>query len=193
MADRISSIASSPILKVDRLGFYRMLQPGDAVFCQGNYAVSKAIERATGSCLSHILMAWLPGDFAEQWLTAESTADKGVHVGLLTDYVDRYDGDLVIARLQGVTPSTVRVMLNNFFGVLECAYNAVEEVETVAHRLARWFPVAQPRRELYCSQLWKYMRAGTLMPCGAGADGVNYTPEDAWRDAKMLPIAALCK
>jgi hypothetical protein len=29
---------------------------------------------------------------------AEATIDRGVHVGILADYVDNYDGDVVLAR-----------------------------------------------------------------------------------------------
>jgi hypothetical protein len=192
MAEQIASIASSAVRKVDKRGFYAALRFGDAVMCQGNYKISKAIERETNSCLSHILVAQLPPR-ASCWLTAESTEDKGVHVGLMSDYVDKYDGDLVIVRRAGLTEDDRYAMMNAFYGVLECAYNTTEELTTVLHRLTHVLPIAQPKKEFYCTQLWKHMCAATSVPCGAGADGVNYTPEDAWRDPLMEPIAALCK
>jgi hypothetical protein len=192
MAAHIQSIASSSIPKVTKQGFYAALRFGDAVMCQGNYGISKLIERQTGSCLSHILMAWLPAR-SSQWLTAESTQDKGVHVGLMSDYVDKYNGDIAIVRRAGLNDADHYAMLNRFYSVLECAYNSSEEVTTVLHKLMRVIPIAQPKRQLYCSQLWKFMCEETTTACGVGADGVNYTPEDAWLDGAMQPVAAYCK
>lgn len=192
MAQHIQTIASSSIPKGSKADFYAAIQFGDIIFCQGNYDISKAIQVATRSCLSHVLVSWLPPN-ADCWLTAESTADKGVHVGLISDYVDKYNGDIVICRATGLTDVDHYKMMNQFYSVLECAYNATEEVSTLMHKLTMVLPIVQPKKEYYCSQLVKFMRQPTVAPCGVGIDGVNYTPEDAWLDSAIYPVLAYCK
>lgn len=192
MALHIASLKDSDIPKVDKAGFYAALQFGDFIFCSGRYEISKAIEDETSSCLSHVLMSWLPS-FANVWLTAEATLDKGVHVGLISDYVDKYKGDICIARCVDLSNEDKYAMLNAFYSVLEEGYNTVEEATTLGHKLCSVIPIVQPKKELYCSQLVKYLRSVTSLPCGAGLDRVNYTPEDAWLDVKIDAVAAYIK
>lgn len=77
MAQHIESVKSSGIEQVTKTEFYAALRGGDLIFCSGSYAISRGIEAVTGSPFSHVLMAWLPYR-ANEWLTLESTAHKGV-------------------------------------------------------------------------------------------------------------------
>jgi hypothetical protein len=97
MAAHIWSVAESGITTVTKGELYQQIRPGDLLFCSGREAISRAIEDATTSPWSHVLMVWMAGPWCEQWLTLEATFSKGVHVGVLADYVDCYDGDLVLA------------------------------------------------------------------------------------------------
>ncbi|MGH9616436.1 MAG: hypothetical protein ACRD28_06800 [Acidobacteriaceae bacterium] len=151
--------------------------------------MSKGIERITRSPFSHVLMAWLPGA-ATQWLTIEATFNRGVHVGKLSDYVDGYDGDLVMARRPILTSSDKTAALNAGFSVLEDAYDWRQEVTIAAHKLIHALPIEIPQREYYCSGLQYFMSLATPYPLRR--PGPNYpTPEDLWVDPTVTPICAM--
>ena len=159
------------------------------IFCCGRAAISKEIETITISPFSHVLMAWLPGG-ATQWLTLESTFHRGVHVGKLSDYVDAYDGDLVMARRQVLTAAEKMSALNVGLSVLEDAYDWQQEVSIAAHRLIHALPIDRPQKEFYCSGLQYFMSLATPHPLRR--PGANYpTPEDLWIDPTVIPICAL--
>lgn len=189
MAIHINSVAGSDIRKVDKQGFYHELEWGDLIFCCGMEPVSKGIEQVTHSPFSHVLMAWLPSR-ATQWLTLESTFNKGVHVGKLSDYVDTYDGDLVMARRPALTASEKMAALNAGFNVLEDAYDWQQEVTIAGHKLIHALPIDKPKNEYYCSGLQYFMSLATPYPLQR--PGPNYpTPEDLWTDPTVTPICAM--
>ena len=189
MAIHIDSVTSSTIRQVDKFDFYEQLEWGDLIFCCGREAISKEIEAITGSPFSHVLMAWLPGG-ATQWLTLESTFHRGVHVGKLSDYVDDYDGDLVIARRQVLTAAEKMLALNVGLSVLDDAYDWRQEVSLAAHRVIHTLPIERPQKEFYCSGLQYFMSLATPYPLRR--PGANYpTPEDLWIDPTVTPICAL--
>ena len=189
MATHINSVESSDIERVDKLGFYDKLQWGDLIFCCGQESISKKIEQITHSPFSHVLMAWLPSG-ATQWLTLESTFHRGVHVGKLSDYVDSYDGDLVMARRVMLTASEKMSALNAGFSVLGDAYDWRQEVTIAAHKLIRALPIGRPEKEFYCSGLQYFMSLATSYPLRR--PGPNYpTPEDLWIDPTVTPICAM--
>lgn len=189
MAIHIDSVKSSGIRQVDKFEFYEQLEWGDLIFCSGREAISKEIEAITRSPFSHVLMAWLP-EGATQWLTLESTFHRGVHVGKLSDYVDAYDGDLVMARRQVLTAAEKMLALNVGLGALGDAYDWQQEVSLAAHRLIHPLPIDKPQKEFYCSGLQYFMSLATPYPLRR--PGANYpTPEDLWIDPTVIPICAL--
>ncbi|MGO8719328.1 MAG: hypothetical protein ACLQMO_08940 [Acidobacteriaceae bacterium] len=189
MATHISSVASSDIRQVDKEGFYHELEWGDLVFCCGQEAISKGIEQITHSPFSHVLMAWLPAE-ATQWLTLESTFHNGVHIGKLSDYVDAYDGDLVMARRVMLTAAEKMAALNAGFNVLDDAYDWQQEVSIAAHKLIHALPIDKPKKEYYCSGLQYFMSLATPYPLQR--PGPNYpTPEDLWTDPTVTPVCAI--
>lgn len=191
MATHITSIKNSTIPRVTKEQFYGELRGGDLVFCQGNYAISKGIEVITGSPFSHVFMSWLP-EGADQWLTMESTSDKGVHIGRLTDYLDSYDGDVVIGRLTGFGLTDTIQALNAGFKVLEEAYDFAQEGSIVARKLCSKLPLIKPTKEYYCSGLMWLITQATKFPLQQ--TGANLpTPEDNWTDPKVVPVCAYVK
>lgn len=189
MAIHIDNVKSSGIREVDKLEFYEQLHWSDLIFCCGREAISKEIEAITHSPFSHVLMAWLP-DGATQWLTLESTFHRGVHVGKLSDYVDTYDGDLVMTRRTVLTDAEKMSALNVGLSVLGNAYDWQQEVSIAAHRLIHALPIERPQKEFYCSGLQYFMSLATPYPLRR--PGVNYpTPEDLWIDPTVIPICAL--
>ncbi len=189
MAIHIDNVKTSGIRQVDKSEFYGQLKWGDLIFCCGQEAISQEIETVTRSPFSHVLMAWLP-DGATQWLTLESTFHRGVHVGKLSDYVDAYDGDLVMARREVLTAAEKVSALDAGLGVLEDGYDWRQEVSIAAHRLVHALPIVRPQKEFYCSGLQYLMSLATRYPLRR--PGANYpTPEDLWIDPTVIPICAL--
>lgn len=189
MAIHIDNVKNSGIRQVDRLEFYEEMEWGDLIFCCGREAISKEIECITDSPFSHVLMAWLPGG-ATQWLTLESTFHRGVHIGRLSDYVDAYDGDLVMARRPVLTAAEKMSALNVGLSALGDAYDWQQEISIAAHKLIRSLPIDRPKKEFYCSGLQYVMSLATPYPLQR--PGPSYpTPEDLWTDPTVIPICAL--
>jgi hypothetical protein len=189
MAIHIDDVENSGIREVDKLEFYEQMEWGDLIFCCGREQISQEIEAITRSPFSHVLMAWLPVG-ARQWLTLESTFNRGVHVGRLSDYVDAYNGDLVMTRRPVLSAAEKMSALNVGLSVLGEAYDWQQEVSIAAHRLIHALPIDRPQNEFYCSGLQYFMSLATPHPLRR--PGANYpTPEDLWTDPTVIPICAL--
>lgn len=196
MAAHIDSVAAAcnratvPLPRVTKAEFYRRLCAGDLVFCSGREAVSSVIERETFSPWSHVLMAWIPGAWAGQWLTLEATFGRGVHVGLLSDYIDHYDGEIVMARRPALTQQWIDAELDRGFSLLDDGYDWKQEVSIAARKLLKSLPLLQPRDELYCSGLQYAMSLATPYPLKRPLASYP-TPEDNWTDPSVEAVCAL--
>lgn len=191
MAEHIHSIKDCTLPKVSKEVFYSKLQGGDLIFCSGRASISKGIEFVTSSPFSHVLMTWTTG-YAGQWLTLESTIDKGVHVGLLSDYVDGYNGDLVLARRPLLSLTDIMQEVKAGLTALDDTYDWRQEVSIVGHKLIKALPIVEPKKEYYCSGLQYFMSLATKYPLKK--PGPNYpTPEDNYTDSTVQGICALLK
>ncbi len=191
MARKIDSIAGSGITRVNAEQFLAACKTGDMVFCQGKYVESQVIEGVTGSCLSHVLMIWRD-DWISQWLTLEATIDKGVHIGLLADYVTKYDGDLVLCRREVLTEEQIWRGLDAGLALLDDSYDVAEEIQIAAHKLLPWVHEDAGRKKLFCSALQQRISEATGVPLIWMGEG-DPTPEDNWRDTTVWPVCALIK
>jgi hypothetical protein len=192
MAQHIDSIRTSGIPQVSKADFYTSLVWGDLIFAQGNYAISKGIEQITKSPLSHVLMVWLPFPSSE-WLTLESTSDKGVHIGRVTDYVDKYNGDLVLCRRK-LTDEQKYKALKFGFALLDDKYDARQEAKIVAHKLCSLYPVSASKNEFFCSSLMQQLGIYQLAPFKtASIPGEMDTPEDIFTDPSVETVCSLVK
>lgn len=191
MAAHINSVAQSGLPTATKDDFYHLLLGGDLVFCSGRDEISLGIEKITNSPFSHVLMAWLPAH-ANQWLTLEATMRRGVHVGKLSDYVDGYEGDLVLARRPTLTVSEKFAQLNAGFGVLEDSYDWEQEVSIVCRKLLAGLPVIRPKGEYYCSGLIYRMSLATSQPLQMPGPELP-TPEQNYTDASVVPVCALLR
>lgn len=191
MATHISCVAESGVSVASKDDFYSLLMGGDLVFCSGRDEISVGIEKITDSPFSHVLMTWLPAH-ANQWLTLEATLRRGVHVGKLSDYVDSYDGDLVLARRPILTVAEKLAQLNAGFDVLEDSYDWKQEVSIVAHKLIAAVPVIRPQGEYYCSGLIYMMSQMTSHPLQMPGPNLP-TPEQNYTDSSVEPVCALLK
>lgn len=192
MAAHIRSIAESGITTVTKGELYQQIRPGDLLFCSGREAISRAIEDATASPWSHVLMAWMAGPWCQQWLTLEATFSKGVHVGVLADYVDRYDGNLVLASRPALSPEMIQAELDRGLSLLDESYDWQQEVSIAVRKLIKSLPLIEPKNELYCSGLQYAMSLATLYPLQR-ASASYPTPEDNWTDPTVQPVCALIR
>lgn len=191
MAPHIQSIQQSGIRLVTKDQFYRELQWGDMIFCSGQAHISKVIEGFTKSIWSHVLMVWLPFPHGP-WLTLEATIERGVHVGLLSDYTNSQDGPIVIAR-RDLTEAQRAEQLIIGLNLVDYKYDWEQEVTTAAHKLLKCLPVAHPNQALYCSGL-EYVQAASVAPYAYKLDAEHPcmpSPEDIWIDPSVIAVCAL--
>lgn len=188
MATHIDSVRSSALPKVDKAALYAMCQGGDHVLCSGRNAIQAGIEGVCDSPFSHELMLWMP-PWATQWLTLESTAEKGVHVGRFSDYVDSYGGDLVLCRRPALTETQIFAQLNLGFALLDDNYDFIEEASMAVRKWSLFskLPTIKPKDELFCSALMQAISVTTLPYATYGPDW--NTPEQNYIDAS---VDALC-
>ena len=188
----IDSVSASDIPKLCKAQFYNSLRSGRLLFCDGQEDVSKAIEGATKSPWSHILLVWGPIAINE-WLTIESTIEKGVHVGLLSDYIEGYDGDLVLCDRVDQAGELVNMAttIDAELRVLDQSYATFGLLENGAHRLIKAIPANYNLTEKYCSGLQQYGATFSSVPF-AKTDGAA-TPEDLWCDPSTQAVCALLK
>lgn len=192
MAAHIQSVRTSGIPHVSKDQLYSSLAWGDLIFCQGNYAISKAIGQITGSPLSHVLMVWLPFASSE-WLTLEATIDKGVHIGRLLDYTDKYDGDLILARRQ-LTDDQKFKALRFGFSLLDDKYDTFQEVRIAAHKICSLYPVSASKDSFFCSGLIQQLGIYQLAPFKTSSvPGQMDSPEDLFTDPSVEAICSLIK
>lgn len=193
MAQHIDSVRASDIPKVDKATLYSLCKGGDLVVCWGNARISKAIEAVAGGP-SHILKIWTPWPGAP-WLTLEATfpsstqSKSGVHIGLFSDYVDSYCGDLVLCRRPALTQAQIFEELNAGFALLDDNYNWREEVSIACRKLIPFAPVIKPVNELYCSGLQQAIAEKTIPFATHGPDW--NTPEQDFTDPSVVAICAL--
>lgn len=190
MAAHIQSVAGSGIKKVSRGEIYKEIRPGDLLFCSGTEMISRAIEGITASPWSHVLMVWLPGPWCPQWLTLEATFTKGVHVGLLADYINGYDGDMVLANRPVLSPQMIQDELEHGLSLLDDHYDWQQEVSVAARKLISAVPLIEPKKELYCSGLQYAMSLATPYPLQR-PEACYPTPEENWTDPTVEPICAI--
>jgi hypothetical protein len=192
MARHIASIAGSDIPKVTVAEFWSQLRCGDKVFCEGmSGVIDSGIKFETGSCLTHVMQVWLDGAV---WTTLESTIDRGVHCDTFADYVNNYDGNLVIARRPALTDAMLRAERDAMLRLLDSHYDWKQEAEIAAHNLLPFFKVGATRKEYYCSGLQYVGSLATAYPLQAAKlAGEMPTPEDNWTDASVVAVCALVK
>lgn len=192
MAQHIESVAGSSIPKGSALTFLSQARNGDLVFCSGSADVSHAIEGETKSPFSHVLQLWLPAGFSE-WLTLESTIEKGVHVGQFSEYVGGYDGDLVLCRRPSINSQGVNAIQSKFMTILDDNYDWRSEVSQAVRKLLSWLPVIQPKAEYYCSGSQWYASTAWSPALKRPSQLYLPTPEDNFTDSSVEAIFATLK
>lgn len=164
------------------------LKSGDILFTSGDYLISKAIQKMTGSPWSHVGIVFRL-DSIDRILLLESVEDMGVRFAplskYLNDYEDRkpYKGRAVLARCKDVTSETI-VGLSTF-GIDELTqpYDK-DEIAKIMARITLGIGKKERDREYICSELVYecFARAGKEFAFNPNG---FISPEDVWVDEKL--------
>lgn len=164
------------------------LKSGDILFTSGDYLISKAIQKMTGSPWSHVGIVFRL-DSIDRVLILESVEDMGVRFAPLSKYLNDYEdgkpykGRAVLARCKDVTSETIIGL--STFGIDELTqpYDK-DEIAKIMARITLGIGKKERDREYICSELVYecFARAGkefAFNPKGF------ISPEDVWVDEKL--------
>ena len=164
------------------------LKSGDILFTSGDYLISKAIQKMTGSPWSHVGIVFRL-DSIDRILLLESVEDMGVRFAPLSKYLKDYEngkpykGQAVLARCKDVTSETIGGL--STFGIDELTqpYDK-DEIAKIMARITLGIGRKERDREYICSELVYecFARAGkefAYNPKGF------ISPEDVWVDEKL--------
>lgn len=188
MAEHIESkeIRALPTLPYN--GIRAKLKSGDILFTSGDYLISKAIQKMTGSPWSHVGIVFRL-DSIDRVLLLESVEDMGVRFAPLSKYLNDYEngkpykGCAVLARCIDVTSETVKGL--STFGIDELTqpYDK-DEIAKIMARITLGIGKKERDREYICSELVYecFARAGKEFAYNKKG---FISPEDVWLDQKL--------
>lgn len=163
------------------------LQTGDLLFCSGNYPISKAIEKVTGSVWSHVGIVYKV-ESLKRILLLESVEDVGVRFAPLSKYLEDYkgdrkpyDGQMVIARFSGgLSQEQVNEIISFGMDELTRPYDRDEALKILS-RVVLGIGKEAHDREYLCSELVFecFQKAGIHL----NYDPLGFiSPQDIWLD-----------
>lgn len=170
------------------------LKSGDIFFTSGDYLISKAIQKMTGSPWSHVGIV-LRLDSIDRVLLLESVEDMGVRFSPLSKYLNDYEdgkpykGRAVLARCKDVTSETI-VGLSTF-GIDELTqpYDK-DEIAKIMARITLGIGKKERDREYICSELVYECFARTGKEFAFNPKGF-ISPEDVWVDEKLSLVGRI--
>ena len=192
MAQHIDNVALSQLPRLEKDEFYASIYGGDLLFCAAASGIGKVIEEETHSPFSHVGMCWTTPWLAE-WMFLEAVFPQGVRLSKLADYIDGYDGDLVLARRPTLTQAQIETELSTGFYLVGEAYDWIEEVSIAVRKikLFSWLPDIKPSKEKYCSAL---IQADALKTIPYKVPGPDWaTPEQIYTDPSVEAVGTLLK
>lgn len=194
MADHVENkdIKALPVLPYDDLR--AKLKSGDLLFTSGDYLVSKAIQKVTGSPWSHVGIVFRL-DAIDRILLLESVEDMGVRFAPLSKYLNDYEdgkpykGRAVLARCKDVTSGTVAGI--STFGIDELTqpYDK-DEIAKILARITLGIGKKERDREYICSELVYECFAHAGKGFAFNPKGF-ISPEDVWLDTKVSLVGRI--
>ena len=194
MADHLESkdIKALPVLSYADLR--AKLKSGDILFASGDYLVSRAIQKVTGSPWSHVGIVFRL-DSIDRILLLESVEDMGVRFAPLSKYLDDYEdgkpyrGRVVLARCKDVNAQTVTGV--SIFGIDELTqpYDK-DEVARILARITLGLGKKEKDREYICSELVYECFSHAGKEFAYNAKGF-VSPEDVWLDETLSLVGRI--
>jgi len=170
------------------------LRSGDLLFTSGDYLVSKAIQKVTGSPWSHVGIVFRV-DSINRVLLLESVEDMGVRFAPLSKYLSDYEdgkpykGRAVLARCKDVNSKTVAGL--STFGIDELTqpYDK-DEIAKILARITLGIGKKEKDREYICSELVYECFAHAGKEFAYNPKGF-ISPEDIWLDEKVSLVGRI--
>lgn len=194
MATHIESkdIKALPITPYE--GLRTQLKSGDLLFASGDYLVSKAIQKMTGSPWSHVGVVFKL-DSIDRMLLLESVEDMGVRFAPLSKYLNDYEnrkpykGRVVLGRCSDVDQAIVNGLAKFGIDELTRPYDK-DEIAKILARITLGMGKKERDREYICSEL--------VYECFASA-GKEFlfdtrgfiSPENIWIDNKVSLVGRI--
>ncbi|SNB46295.1 YiiX/YebB-like N1pC/P60 family cysteine hydrolase [Geobacter sp. DSM 9736] len=166
----------------------KTLKSGDLLFTSGDYLVSKAIQKVTGSPWSHVGIVFRL-DSVDRVLLLESVEDMGVRFAPLSkyllDYEDRkpYKGRAVLARCSDVNDKVAAGLAAFGIDELTQPYDK-DEIAKILARITLGIGKKEKDREYICSELVYECFAHAGKEFAYNPKGF-ISPEDVWVDQKV--------
>jgi hypothetical protein len=197
MAKHIDHISELQALAVGKPEFYSRLRSGMLLFCIGKAEISKAIQKATKSPLSHIGMIYMPcfedGAPVGLWTLIEAVYPHGVGMNPLESYVEGPE-DLILCKRVDPNGKDIDQRAAILAELKMCGhgYAALGLVKEGLHRMVPALPAECSTNEVYCSGLQHIGSTNTIFPFAA-PDGGEPAPEDEYVDPSVVVVAAMIK
>jgi uncharacterized protein YycO len=164
------------------------LRSGDLLFASGNYPVSRAIRKMTGSAWSHVgIIFWLKS--IKRVLLLESVESVGVRFAPLSKYLSDYSrgkpykGMAILARCSNAAAKNVDDLARCGVDELTRPYDK-NEIAAIVARIALGKGKPKRDREYICSELVHECFANAGKDFAYNPRGF-ISPEDIWRDAHV--------
>lgn len=170
------------------------LKSGDILFTSGDYLISKAIQKMTGSPWSHVGIVFHIKSI-DRVLLLESVEDMGVRFAPLSKYLNDYEngkpykGRVVLARCKNVTSKTIEGLATFGIDELTQPYDK-DEIAKIMARITLGIGKKERDREYICSELVYECFARTGKEFDYNPKGF-ISPEDVWVDEKLSLVGRI--
>ena len=132
------------------------IKAGDILFCKGEYGISKAIRKVSGSDFSHVAFVF---PWNDRIMVIESVEDDGVRAVPLSHYLNNYEnsgeaynGSLYLGRVnQEIEESDVKTILGRAADLLNRKYDK-EAIFKIAVRVITGLGRDKANDEYICSE-----------------------------------------
>lgn len=167
------------------------LKSGDLLFASGDYLVSKAIQKVSGSPWSHVGIVFKL-DSIGRMLLLESVEDMGVRFAPLSKYINDYEdgkpykGRVVLGRCKDVNTDIVAGVAKFGIDELTRPYDK-DEIAKIMARVVLGIGKKKRDREYICSELVYECFSSAGIEFGYDNRGF-ISPENVWQDDKVSLI-----
>jgi hypothetical protein len=194
MAERIESgdLKALPVIPYAQLR--GKLKSGDLFFASGDYLVSRAIEKMTGSPWSHVGIVFRLDNIGRV-LLLESVEDMGVRFAPLSKYLSDYEdgrpyrGRAVLARCKDVGRKIVEGLAKFGIDELTRPYDK-DEIAKILARITLGIGRKERDREYICSELVYECFASAGREFAYDERGF-ISPENLWRDGQVALVGRI--
>jgi hypothetical protein len=188
MATHIESIDIKALPVTPYQDIRTKLTSGDLLFASGDYLVSKAIQKVSGSPWSHVGIVFKLDNIGRM-LLLESVEDMGVRFAPLSKYINDYEdgkpykGRVILGRCKGVNTDIVAELAKFGIDELTRPYDK-DEIAKIMARVVLGIGKKERDREYICSELVYECFSKAGIEFGYDTRGF-ISPENVWLDDKV--------